>query len=376
MITKIEQFKAMYEQYASKVTADTYAVYRGEGGGGEGGSWNGSGIYFSDNKNEASLYGEVKKYIIRMSKPFDIVSVNDTSVQGSGLIKLFANTEGLNDVKYNGKTFSELNTIITKLEIDVDANKIETGSANGHFKHVYYEHNGKEYTIHNRTVHEYENLNYMKELFIKHILDEEYGIDRLPVRIMEAINPTSFSNILKKLGYDGVIANNSLLSGHEYVIFDKSQIIERDVNELRLWRPDGVITHGKQVDDDQYTYTATSGERTVSTVVMEDMVDGYWELSGVLSTKQYADLIKSDGVFKLIGMDTADDNRKQGMATDLLKYALENIKKIGAVQVYLFVKPTGASGPDVNRLEIFYNKFGFKSIADTKDGKLMLLNLQ
>ena len=41
---------------------------------------------------------------------------------------------------------------------------------------------------------------------------------------MEVINPNVFTDILIKNGYDGVIADNNVLPGKEYVVFSKNQI--------------------------------------------------------------------------------------------------------------------------------------------------------
>ena len=146
------------------------------------------------------------------------------------------------------------------------------------------------------------------------------------------------------------------------------------MNEFMQMHPNG-IAHTKNVNDDVYTFSTMDGDRVVSRIVLEDMEDGYWELGDVLGRKKYAEIIRPDGVFKLLGMDTSDGNRKQGVATDLLQYALGNIKKTGASQVYMFAKPTGVNGPGAESLVKFYNKFGFNAIQDTKEGTLMLLDL-
>ncbi len=207
---------------------DLISVYRGEGGGGEGGSWNGEGIYFSDNKFEAALYGHVKSYIIKITNPFRLNDIVDSSVQGSGLVRLFAETDGLKNEQFHGLTFKQINEIILKLENEIDINNIEIydGSKDA-FKNISYNYKGKNYNIYNRTKAEYDNLEYIKSIFISYILSEQYNIEGLPIRIKDAINPSNFSAILKRNGYDGIIADNSTVpTGYEYVVFDKSQIKE------------------------------------------------------------------------------------------------------------------------------------------------------
>lgn len=215
---------------------NSYIVYRATDDGGErsgtDSAWHGAGIYFTDNKTEASWYGDtIKKYIITINKPFDLTKIQNSSVQGSGLVKLFANTKGLSDIKIGKYTFKQLNDLINKLETEIDPNKIEIYDGNKEpFKHLSYEYNGKEYFLRNKTESEYNKLDYIKGLFISNILYEKYGVERMPIRVSEAINPFSFTEILKQNGYDGIIAENSnFSSGNEYVVFDKSQV--KEINE-------------------------------------------------------------------------------------------------------------------------------------------------
>jgi hypothetical protein len=208
-------------------------VYRGvdEGGvfSGTNSAWHGAGVYFSDKKAEAGLYGKAKEYVIKISNPFDLTKVEDTSVSGSGLVRLFAHTKGLSEKKFGDYTFKEIDEVVKKLEDSIDKHKIEVyDGSKDFFKSLSYKYDGKEYTLNNKTQAEYTDLDYVKSLFIGQILADKYKIDGLPIRVREAIGPSEFSDVLKKEGYDGVIAPNSTLpTGNEYVVFDKTQISER-----------------------------------------------------------------------------------------------------------------------------------------------------
>jgi hypothetical protein len=190
-------------------------------------AWNGVGFYFSDNKTEASLYGNklINAEII-LNNPIDLTSIDDTSVQGSGLINLFSKIKGFENIKHNGKPILEISKLINYLEHNFDFNNISfSDGTNEHFKHVWYDYDDKEYVIRNRTQNEINNKNWLKSMIISKILHDKYDISRLPIRISELMNPFSFTKIAKKNGYDGVIAlNSTTISGNEYVVFDKKNI--------------------------------------------------------------------------------------------------------------------------------------------------------
>lgn len=189
------------------------------------GAWNGYGFYFSDSKAEASLYGnKILHALIVMNKPFRLDLVKDTSIGGSGIVRLFANTNGLKDIKFENKTIAELNDIVLELETKDIPIELMDGS-NENFQHVYFEYGDEDYTIYNRTESELANKQHVKEMVISKILYEVYGISGLPIRVSEILNPHSFTLTLKANGYDGVIAPNSTVpDGNEYVVFDKDQI--------------------------------------------------------------------------------------------------------------------------------------------------------
>jgi hypothetical protein len=190
-------------------------------------AWNGVGFYFSDNKTEASLFGnKIINAEIKLNNPIDLTTIDDTSVQGSGLINLFTKIKGFENIKHNGKTILEISKLINDLEHNFDFNNISfTDGTNEHFKHVWYDYDGKEYVLRNKTQNEINDKDWLKSMIISNILYNKFNISELPIRISELMNPYSFTKIAKENGYDGVIAPNSTTtSGNEYVVFDKNNI--------------------------------------------------------------------------------------------------------------------------------------------------------
>jgi len=190
-------------------------------------SWNGAGFYFSDNTTEASLYGDkIIRAEISINNPIDLTLINDSSVQGSGLILFLKKLKGFENIKYNGKTVLELSNLIENLENSFDYSKISfSDGTNEHFKHVWYEEGDDEYVLRNKTQDEINNKDWLKSMIISNILYNKHKINRLPIRISELTNPHVFTKIAKENGYDGVIAQNSTVSsGNEYVVFYKENI--------------------------------------------------------------------------------------------------------------------------------------------------------
>jgi len=190
-------------------------------------AWNGGGFYFSDNKTEASLYGnKIINAEIKLNNPIDLTTIDDTSVQGSGLIKFFSKIKGFENIKHDGKTIFEISNIIDDLENSFDFNNISfSDGTNENFKHVWYEYDGKEYVLRNKTQNEINNKYWLKSMIISRILYDKYDISGLPIRVSELMNSYSFTKIAKEKGYDGVIAPNSTTTtGNEYVVFDEKNI--------------------------------------------------------------------------------------------------------------------------------------------------------
>jgi hypothetical protein len=190
-------------------------------------AWNGFGFYFSDNKTEASLYGNnIINVEIKLKNPINLTNIEDSSVQGSGLLKFFSKIKGFENVKHDGKTILEISKLIGDLENNFDFNNISfSDGTNEHFKHVWYDYDGKEYVLRNKTQNEINNKDWLKSMIISKILYEKYDISGLPIRVSELMNPYNFTKIAKENGYDGVIAANSMFTkGNEYVVFDKNNI--------------------------------------------------------------------------------------------------------------------------------------------------------
>lgn len=245
--------------------------------------WNGVGFYFSDNKAEASLYGNnLIKAKITLNNPIDLTQIHDTSVQGSGIVRLFAGIKGFDSIQYEGHTYEELNNILNQVENEFDFNKIQFSDGNNEsFKHVWYVDGDNEYVLRNRTASEYQNKNFLKASMIHTILYEKYGIGGLPIRISEAVSPHVFTEIAKNNGYDGVIAPNSTVaSGNEYVVFDKNnikienqdnikQLVETEFQNYLNENPDTVVTSNSfheldYTDLDTITFGYLNNEMYVS----------------------------------------------------------------------------------------------------------------
>lgn len=190
-------------------------------------NWNGAGIYFTDSKNEATLFGN--KLIVAnviINNPFDISDIQDPTINGSGLIRKFANTPTLKDelCSRTPYTFFELDELITDVFTKVKNSEIYTTEGNNdNFKHVWLNLNGEEYVLRNKTKEEYNNKKFIINTFISILINLQ--VDRLPLNPSQAISPIKFTEILMKLGYDSIKANNSTIdNGYEYVIFNEENI--------------------------------------------------------------------------------------------------------------------------------------------------------
>lgn len=189
-------------------------------------SWNGYGFYFSDNINEAKLHGDnILKCEIELYNPIDLTRNEDSSVNGSGLIRLLGDLKGFSKVEIPKvkRTIGELDSIIRELEYNFNPSRIEYNEKNNT---LFYNLTNNDFlTIHSVTPNEYEQPEYIRAIIIRHILNDVYKIDNMPIRIKDFMSPYTFTLIAKENGYDGVINNNSTaFSGYEYVVFDSDQI--------------------------------------------------------------------------------------------------------------------------------------------------------
>jgi hypothetical protein len=231
--------KIIQEVISGILKEEVYTLYHGtnnsfdkfdlsHAGENTGSSWHGLGIYFTDNKSEASWYGDkIVTANVTINNPLDLTKIKDSSVDGSGLLRLLNSIPGFGNIKFQNYNISELVNILNKTERGFDYKNISFSEGNnGNFKHVWYQDtDGKEYVIRNRTKTEYENKEHLKDMIIRNIFHEKYNISNLPIRISEIINPSIVTKLAKQAGYDAIIAPNSNFhSGNEYVIFDNSQV--------------------------------------------------------------------------------------------------------------------------------------------------------
>lgn len=279
-------------------------VYRGEGNN-TGQAWNGAGKYYTDSRGEASLYGKVTEHTITLKNPIRIDQVNDSSIQGSGIVQLFASIKELKDQKFNGKTFEEINKIIKSTEKEVDSMKLYySDGTNKNFKHIIYEYEGKDKSLHNKTEEEIKDKKYIKGLITSRILNDKYNIKHLPIRISEAINPGFFSEIAQRQGYDGVVAENSTVTaGNEFVVFEKpenksslQQKAEKKKDEL----DDAIADLLKEVRKPKLLSSIIPGVDPEALIKAVKVVDLYTKMN----VYKFADIIQQ--LYTRIGEDARD----------------------------------------------------------------------
>jgi hypothetical protein len=211
-------------------------------------NWKLNGFYFSDNIKQSKTFGNIiLKCEILLNNPIDLTQTKDSSVNGSGLIRLLGDLDGFSKVEIPQlkRTIGELDSIIRELEYYFNPDRIKYNEKN---KTLNYDLNNKQsITINNIQPNEYENQDYIKALIIKQTLKDMYKINTMPIRIKDIMSPNTFTLIAKDNGYDGVIMDNSTaFSGYEYVAFDYDQItilekmnksknIESEINE-ECWK--------------------------------------------------------------------------------------------------------------------------------------------
>lgn len=218
-------------------------------------NWKLDGFYFSDNINQSKLFGNIiLKCEILLDNPIDLTQskYKDSSVNGSGLIRLLGDLKGFSKVEIPQlkTTIGDLDSIIRELEYYFNPDRIKYNEKN---KTLNY---NNSITISNIKPNEYENQEFIKALIIKQILNDKYKIDNMPIRIEDIMSPDMFTSIAKDNGYDGVIMDNSTaFSGYEYVSFysykitileeiNKSKNIESEINE-GCWK--GYIKKGNKI---------------------------------------------------------------------------------------------------------------------------------
>jgi hypothetical protein len=220
-------------------------------------NWKLDGFYFSDNINQSKLFGNIiLKCEILLDNPIDLTQskYKDSSVNGSGLIRLLGDLKGFSKVEIPQlkTTIGDLDSIIRELEYYFNPDRIKYNEKN---KTLNY---NNSITISNIKPNEYENQDFIKALIIKQRLKDKYKIDNMPIRIEDIMSPDMFTSIAKDNGYDGVIMDNSTaFNGYEYIVFDSDQItileemkndksknIESEINE-GCWK--GYIKKGNKI---------------------------------------------------------------------------------------------------------------------------------
>ena len=216
LVQEAKKYKSA-EEFVKAITWKDITVYRWTKEwsefSGVGWQWHGAWKYYTDSKSEASLYWpSVKEYKVKLNKPFNMAWKED-------IISVFGKTEWLSDQKIGNTTFWELSKKRAEIAKSISKDKMDIWDWNPGFKHVDFEYGWKTYSIKNATDNEL-GIKNLQEVFSEKILRDKYNIDRIPVRVNEAIDPNEFSKILKSKGFDSVIVPNSnLFNGYEYLIF-------------------------------------------------------------------------------------------------------------------------------------------------------------
>ena len=84
----------------------------------------------------------------------------------------------------------------------------------------------------------------------------------------------------------------------------------------------------------------------------------------------------NEPLFTIEWLEVPDDYYKgAGVGRALMNKAIDKAKSLGFKQIYLNASPIGRSGLPINDLAKWYESFGFKTILDQGNNKLMLLNI-
>lgn len=141
-------------------------------------------------------------------------------------------------------------------------------------------------------------------------------------------------------------------------------------------RINGTHTIDKSIDEDRTTYSCMIDGEEVGKCVVDEVWDNYNEFEGELTEDQYYELFTGGRVVKLEWLVVKNKYHGRGIASELIKHMLDDIKNIGIKQIYLNASPiSGYHGLEIEDLTTLYKKFGFKTIVDHGNNRLMLLNL-
>jgi predicted acetyltransferase len=125
------------------------------------------------------------------------------------------------------------------------------------------------------------------------------------------------------------------------------------------------------VDEDRIKYIIKNNGVIMSELVTELLFDSYeYEFSDFMSEEKFDEYYPKEIVVKIDYIKTETDYLRNGAATKLMEYMLENMKENGYSQFFLNASPMGFD-IDTDSLVNFYKKFGFEILLDQGHNVLM-----
>ena len=123
-------------------------------------------------------------------------------------------------------------------------------------------------------------------------------------------------------------------------------------------------------DADRITISAIVEGEPVAKIVLQFMVNGYWEFEDRMSEDEYNSLFPEDSYVMV--EDLVSHDKGKGYARALLNYAIAYSQKAGQHMIYLNASPKGYEGLGINKLVGFYQSMGFEVIIDDNTNKEMV----
>jgi GNAT superfamily N-acetyltransferase len=185
----------------------------------------------------------------------------------------------------------------------------------------------------------------------------EFSLENL---VFKTLRRTPFLDILdsfKAKAYD------KTMSLDEENILDESQIL----NNTKFIE--------RKEDEDTFSITAIYQGKEIGNIVMDYMTNAYWYFADEMSEEEYDDLFIDDEFFRIGHVKTEPQARGQKIGKELMKRALNKIKRLGVDTVYLNASPTDFNGLPLNDLVEFYKSFGFKPFLNQGGNVQMILDL-
>lgn len=131
-------------------------------------------------------------------------------------------------------------------------------------------------------------------------------------------------------------------------------------------------------DEDRVTISAVRGDKVLGAIVLDFVINGYWEFQDELSEDQYYELFPDDKFAKVEDLKVDVNVRGEGIAKLLMNKAIGLVRENGWDTMFLNANPTDGSGLDIDGLVGFYGKFGFKIppyLGNWDENKEMILRL-